>query len=175
MIITSGIFKSRKISFKENKHVRPTLSQVRMCVFNVLKTLLGDFEEKSFLDFFSGSGIMSFEAFSRGFFNVFAVEKNKKTANLIKYNAKVITADIKVFAKDALKIEFSQSFDAIYIDPPYESCELYYAILKKIKNEQLLNNDGILVVEASKEIEFENFNIIKRKKMASSFLFFLKN
>ena len=40
---------------------------LRSNVFNVLFSQLGDFEGKSFLDLFGGSGIMGLEAFSRGF------------------------------------------------------------------------------------------------------------
>ena len=56
MIITAGIYKGRKITAPDENITRPTLSKVRMGVFNTLYSILGDFEGKSFLDVFGGSG-----------------------------------------------------------------------------------------------------------------------
>ena len=67
MIITGGTYKGRKIIAPDENYTRPTLSKVRQGVFNTLFSLIGDFEGKSFLDLFGGSGIMGIEAISRGF------------------------------------------------------------------------------------------------------------
>ena len=58
MIITGGKYKGRKVQAPDEKITRPTLSKVRQGVFNTLFSLIGDFEGKSFLDLFGGSGIM---------------------------------------------------------------------------------------------------------------------
>ena len=55
MIITAGIYKGRKIESPDEKITRPTLSKVRMGVFNTLYSIIGDFEGKTFLDVFGGS------------------------------------------------------------------------------------------------------------------------
>ena len=78
MIITAGIYKGRKISVPDKSITRPTLSKVRMGVFNTLYSLTGEFEGKTFLDVFGGSGIMGLEALSRGFSKVKVFEKNPK-------------------------------------------------------------------------------------------------
>ena len=70
MIITGGKYKGRKVLAPDEKVTRPTLSKVRQGVFNVLFSEIGDFEGKSFLDLFGGSGIMGLEALSRGFEDV---------------------------------------------------------------------------------------------------------
>ena len=87
MIITAGKFKGRKIIAPDANITRPTLSKVRMSIFNTLQALV-DFRESSFLDMFAGSGIMGLEALSRGFSHVSAIEKNYKVANIIKSNLK---------------------------------------------------------------------------------------
>ena len=48
-----------------------------MSVFNTLQAMV-DFEDLSFLDMFSGSGIMALEAISRGFKKTVLIEKNRK-------------------------------------------------------------------------------------------------
>ena len=122
MIITAGKFKGRKIIAPDANITRPTLSKVRMSIFNTLQALV-DFRESSFLDMFAGSGVMGLEAISRGFDNVVAIEKHPKSANIIKSNFKKFPKSPKLYIGDSLKIipKLEQKFDVIYIDPPYYS------------------------------------------------------
>ena len=83
MQITGGSFNGRKFIAPKSLSVRPTLSKTRQSVFNILNSLIGNFNDKSFLDMFSGSGIMGLEALSRGFSSVIAVENDFKTAKII--------------------------------------------------------------------------------------------
>ena len=78
MQITGGYLKSRKIISPKGTNVRPTLSQIRESIFSILFSLI-DFKDKTFLDAFAGSGIMGFEAVSRGFKKAVFIVKNKKT------------------------------------------------------------------------------------------------
>ena len=78
MQITGGYLKSRKINSPKGTNVRPTLSQIRESVFSILKSLM-DFEGALFLDAFAGSGIMGFEAVSRGFSYAAFVENSDAT------------------------------------------------------------------------------------------------
>ena len=79
MNLTGGQFKGIKIDIPNN--ARPTLSKVRQSIFNMLNQF--EFENKSFLDMFSGSGLMSLEAISRGY-NVLSIEINPKNVEIIK-------------------------------------------------------------------------------------------
>ena len=88
MNITAGIFKGRKITAPDEKITRPTLSKVRMSVFNTLQSMI-EFEGSSFLDMYAGSGIMGLEALSRGFSEAVAFEKHPKAAQIIKINYKI--------------------------------------------------------------------------------------
>ena len=58
MNITAGKYKGQKIIAPDENITRPTLSKVRMSVFNTLQAMV-DFENLSFLDMYSGSGIMA--------------------------------------------------------------------------------------------------------------------
>ena len=49
MNITGGIYNRQKIAAPDESITRPTLSKIRMSVFNMLSSLTG-FEDKSFLD-----------------------------------------------------------------------------------------------------------------------------
>ena len=66
-------------------------------------------------------------------------------------------------------------FDVIYVDPPYKS-GLYDDFLKIVKNQKLLNKNGIIILEHLKDlaIDFKGFEIIKQKTYADKTLTFLK-
>ena len=168
MIITAGKFKGRKITVPDKNITRPTLSKVRMSVFNTLQSLV-QFQDSSFLDMFAGSGVMGLEALSRGFSNVVAIEKNLKAANVIKSNFKKFDNPPKLIIADSLKKKLKKKFDVIYIDPPYFS-GIYEASLNAVKN----NSVGIIILEHVTEVNFQGFEVIKQKKYGDKFITFLK-
>lgn len=178
MKITGGFLRSRSIDSPTGDNVRPTLSQVRESIFSSLFSLI-DFEGKTFLDVFAGSGIIGFEAISRGFASTCFLEKDKKTFLLLKKNAsKLALSDNQVsfYIGDSTKVlkNFERTFDVIYVDPPYQS-GLYERVLAVIFEKHLLSNDGILVLEHPKnlEIDFEKYNLIKQKTYADKTITFL--
>ncbi len=168
MNITAGIYKGRKIIAPDENITRPTLSKTRMGVFNTLYSLLGDFNGKSFLDVFGGSGIMGLEAFSRGFEYVQVFELNKKSAEIIKKNYQILGLTPNLTIGDSTKLvkRLNKVFDVVYIDPPYKS-GLYEDVLENIKG-------NIIVLESSENIDITNYEIIKKKEFSSSILTFLK-
>jgi 16S rRNA (guanine(966)-N(2))-methyltransferase RsmD len=168
MIITAGKFKGRKIKAPDENITRPTLSKVRMSVFNILQAII-DFDGKSFLDMYAGSGIMGLEALSRGFEGAVAIEKNPKIANIIKSNFKNFEISPKLIIGDSIKVtqKSNEKFDVIYIDPPYFS-GIYESSLNAVKN----INNGIIILEHVTEVDFKGFKIIKQKKYGDKFITF---
>lgn len=176
MKITGGYLKSRKINSPKGNNVRPTLSQVRESIFSTLFSLM-NFENKTFLDTFAGSGIMGFEAVSRGFENCSFIEKDKKTFLLLKENAKNLCLNPQFFCGDSLKVlkNISQTFDVIFVDPPYQS-GLYDEVLSIVKNNKTLKDNGIIILEHPKDLEinFEGYEIVKQKFYADKCVSFFK-
>ena len=173
MNITGGKYNRQKITAPDENITRPTLSKVRMSVFNTLGAII-DFNGKSFLDMYAGSGIMGLEAISRGFENLVAIEKNKKVYNIIKSNFEKYQGEneIKLILGDSLKIcqKLEQKFDVIYIDPPYFS-GIYEKSIKAVRN--ISNN--IIILEHVTEIDIPaDFEVIKQKKYGDKFITFLK-
>ena len=164
MQITGGYLKSRRINSPKGANVRPTLSQVRESVFSILKSLMDDFDDRLFLDAFAGSGIMGFEAVSRGFKNVVFIEKDRKTFFLLKQNAEILGLNPVFYAGNTLKVlnRIDRDFDVIYIDPPYR--DGYYGnVINTIHQRKLLKPDGFIVLEHLKETEID-FNVFKAVK-----------
>ncbi len=167
MIITAGKFKGRKITAPDENITRPTLSKVRMSVFNTLQSLI-EFRGKSFLDMYAGSGIMGLEALSRGFEDVVSIEKNPKVAQIIKSNFKKFETPPKLIICDSLKVKLSEKFDVIYIDPPYFS-GIYEKSLEVIKNFA----KEIIILEHVTDVDFQGLKVLKQKKYGDKFITFL--
>jgi len=176
MIITAGIYKGRKVTAPDEKIVRPTLSKIRESIFSCLFSII-DFEGKNFLDMFAGSGIMGLEALSRGFKLTVALEKNPKVAKVLKENYENIKLKPNLIVGDSLKLlpKLKEKFDVIYLDPPYFS-GIYEESLKKILETNILNKDGIVVLEHVNSVDWETlgFKLIKQKKYADKFITFLE-
>ena len=83
MRIISGKYGRRRFDVPTNITARPTTDMARENLFNVLGNLI-DFEDKTVLDLFAGTGAMSFEFLSRGCASVTAVEKARTQAEFIK-------------------------------------------------------------------------------------------
>ena len=167
MIITAGIYKGRKITAPDEKITRPTLSKTRMSIFNSLYSLIGDFENKTFLDLFGGSGIMGLEALSRGFLKVKVCEINKKAADVIKKNYTALghTPDLTIGDSINFLQTSTENFDVVFIDPPYKS-GIYEEVLRVVKGD-------IIIVEHADYQNFAGYEVLKQKKYSSSYVSFM--
>jgi len=167
MNITAGIYKGRKIIAPPENITRPTLSKTRMGVFNSLFSIVGDFEGKSFLDLFGGSGIMGLEALSRGFKEVQVCEINRISAEIIKKNYKSLNLKPNLFLGDSLKFIKNNEmiYDVVYIDPPYESV-IYDEIIPLVRGK-------IIIAEHDKNTNLGKYNIIKQKNYGGKFVTFI--
>lgn len=145
MHVTGGQYKGVKVIIPSC--AKPTLSKTRESVFNVLFSILGDFNNKIFLDLFSGSGIMSLEALSRGFKTV-SIDKNFSAIKTIKENLKIAKEGFEVIKGDSVKVieKLDIKPDVIYIDPPWE-INYEEAILKVYEKFK----DAIIVIEYDKK------------------------
>ncbi len=145
MHVTGGQFKGHKIIIPDC--AKPTLSKTRESVFNVLYSYFGDFKNLIFLDLFSGSGVMSLEALSRGF-NTISLDIDKKAYNLIKNNLKIAKDGYKIYCSDCIKFIKTNKIkaDVIYIDPPWNFD------YKKIVDEVIKNVEyKMIVIEYDKK------------------------
>ena len=167
MNITGGKYNNRKVLAPDKNITRPTLSKVRMSIFNTLYSII-DFEGKSFLDMFAGSGIMGLEALSRGFSKTVSIEKNGKSYAILKQNFEAIGEKQLLIKNDALKIvpKLDEKFDVAYIDPPYMS-GIYEKSLAIV-------NSKIIIIEHSQKVDLTNFEILKQKKYGEKFVTFLQ-
>ncbi len=144
MRIISGTYKSRKITTDPKASFRPTSARVRKSLFD----LLGPVSGLSILDLFAGSGILGFEAMSRGGSKLSSVEMNTKYVKLIRQNAVELGVECDVIKIDAFTyLKTCPQFDIIFADPPYGDTDLQL-LLELCLNK--LHKGGRLVIESSK-------------------------
>ncbi len=175
MQITGGKYNSLKIKTPDFDNIKPTLSKTRQGIFNALASLT-EFEGKIFFDMFAGSGIMSLEAISRGFRTI-SFEKDKRTALAIKDSFKGLKLIPELYIGDSLKniLKVQVKADVIFIDPPYDS-DLYEKSINLIKKEDILNENGIIILEhpISKKINIDGYKFIKAKTYGDKQITYLR-
>ena len=156
MRIISGTLKGRRLNPPANLPVRPTTDMAREGLFNILNNYV-DYEDCSVMDRFAGTGAMSVEFVSRGVREVTAVDINNACTDYIKSeaqrlelrNLRVVRADVFDLLKRA-----NRKFDIVFADPPY-ALEGLETLPDLVFEHQVLNEDGIFILEHPREYSFE--------------------
>ena len=158
MRVISGIYKRRRFDVPHSFKARPTTDFAKENLFNVLTNNYIDFEDGiTALDLFAGTGSISIELVSRGCDRVISIEKDPQHLAFINQVMKEVKTD-KCFPMRADVFRYiercSEQFDFIFADPPYDS-EHYDLLVSLIFENNLLKDDGMLVVEHNKFIDFK--------------------
>ena len=121
MQILAGQYKGRRILTSSKLPYRPTQTRIRKSLFDIL----GNLSEKTVLDLYAGSGILGFEAASRGAAEITFVEKNQKMTKILHRNSSFFTDTIfyvENYSAEAF-LDTDELYDIIIADPPYELTE----------------------------------------------------
>ena len=158
MRIISGKYGSRKPKTLTGNNTRPTEDRVREAVFGRTGPY---FNGGIILDLFAGSGAVSLEAISRGFDFAYMCDISKEAIKVIYENidALGVREQTKVFNSNYRSVLTKLTgqnvrFDMIYLDPPFHYGTEREA-LKIICENDLLKDDGIIIVETDKKDSVE--------------------
>lgn len=176
MRIVSGKFKGRRITAPKNLPVRPTTDLSKEALFNILNHQFS-FRELRVLDLFAGTGNISYEFASRGAEPITCVDADAGCVHFIKKTAKEFDMDITVIKSDVYKfLERNKvKYDIIFADPPYNfTQEQFDKIIQLIFENDLLQEDGLLIIEHSTQTNMEHLEHFSngRKYGGSIFSFF---
>ena len=167
--IIGGTLGGRKIHFQPVEGLRPTLDRVRETLFN---WLMFKIRGAVCLDVFAGSGVLGFEALSRGALNVNFVEHNHAAILELKRNQKNLNLEnqsqiIESSALSILSKTSPQSYDLIFLDPPFQQ-NLLQESLQMIASSGLLKPNGMVYFEAERRLDLalsQHWQIYRHKKM----------
>lgn len=170
MKVISGILKGRNIEGYNIDGTRPTMDRVKESLFGMIQDYIKD---SIVLDLFAGSGQLGIEAISNGARLCYFIDNNNeviKTLNRnitnlkIKDSSRVILSDWKKFLNESS--EKNLRFDLIFIDPPYDY-DVYEKILEKVTTLNLLNDNGLIILEHHNlklKDKYNNLSLYKQKK-----------
>lgn len=180
MRVISGSLKGRNIIGYNIDGTRPTMDRVKESMFGTIQNYLQD---SIVLDLFAGSGNLGIEAISNGAKYCYFVDNNIEAIKVIRKN--IDTFDIKpnssILHNDynkALDYFYNNNikFDIIFVDPPYKY-EIIEKVINKVVKYNLLNDDGIIILEFEKDKlkdKYDYLNIIKIKKYGEKYIYIYK-
>ena len=157
--IIGGQFKRRNVSFIDADGLRPTPDRLRETLFN---WLLPDIHGARVLDSCAGSGVLGFEALSRGAAHCTFIEKNLAQSKVLTQTAQQLKVEANYYqilsgAAEQLLSQnqaINQPFNIVFIDPPYAQ-DLWQPILTALIEQQLINNNSLIYLEADKDLTEE--------------------
>ncbi|WP_271782956.1 16S rRNA (guanine(966)-N(2))-methyltransferase RsmD [Aquimarina algiphila] len=178
MRIISGKYKGKRLTAPKKLPVRPTTDMAKEGLFNILRNHY-NFSQVSVLDLFAGTGNISYEFISRGTENITAVDSHYACLGYIKSIAKELDSNIETVKSDVYSYleKVKQSVDIIFADPPYDfTTDQFTKIAALVFENNLLNENGILIIEHSKHTSLEESPYFSnsRKYGGSIFSFFEK-
>ena len=174
--IIGGKYCGRKIYFPVVAGLRPTPNKVRETLFN---WLMHDLTDARCLDVFAGSGALGFEAYSRGASRVVLVESaNIAVVSLQRFAAQLTATNLLVVHMDACRYlrETTESFDIIFLDPPFAKNYLPQA-LAILAQRHILSPGGLIYIESCNKIlvDFKGWRELKSKHTGQVFYSLYEN
>ena len=176
MRIISGKYKSKRISAPKNLPARPTTDIAKEALFNILNNHYY-FEDIRVIDLFAGIGSISLEFASRGTQNITSVDKHYGCIQFISNTAEELDLNIHTLKADVFKFleKNAAKADVIFADPPYDfSLEQFTTIISSVFENNMLLEDGVLIIEHSKHMDLSDVNFFSYSKKygGSVFSFF---
>ena len=145
--ITGGTLRGRRVHVPSGE-IRPSMDQMRESVF----ACLGDITGRSFLDLFTGSGIIALEAASRGAAYIEAVENDPLKRKTLLQNVSVspIRINCRFVSAELYVQRAKRSFDIIFLDPPFPY-QHKWELLFRIANSPIVSNESIMLLHRPSE------------------------
>tara|TARA_A200000113_G_C8735941_1_gene313137 strand:- start:167 stop:703 length:537 start_codon:yes stop_codon:yes gene_type:complete len=177
MRIISGVHKGRRLIPPKKLPVRPTTDRSKEALFNILQHQY-DWSSLKVLDLFAGTGSISYEFASRGVTHIFAVDQNSMCIRFIQETSENLALGINTVQSDVIKYlnNIKIDFDLIFADPPYDiTHESYIELIDIIFEKNQLKKEGMLIVEHSDQLKFEDhLQFSNSRKYGSNIFSFFK-
>ena len=174
MRVITGKARGVQLKTPDGMTTRPTSDRVKEALFSIIQF---EIPASRVLDLFGGTGQLGIEALSRGAKSAVFVDAGEPACRLIRENLRrtKLESDAKVVRSDYMDYlkRCRETFDIIFLDPPYAEVFLENA-LKCITEIDILQTGGIIVAECpvGKDLpwNFEGFTRSKDYKYGNTIL-----
>ena len=186
MRVISGSLKGKRILEPKDNETRPLKDLAKESIFNIIEhsnKFDAQLIDSNILDLFSGVGSFGIECLSRGSKKVVFIENYSGVLQILKENltSLKLTNNYEILESDVysdnILSNLNSKFDIIFLDPPFRDKELNKLLLK-LKNFEVLNNNGIIIIHRHKDENdnfSENFRVVEEKKYGISKIYFVTN
>ena len=165
MRVITGKARGIQLKTPDGLLTRPTADRVKEALFSIIRF---DVPGARVLDLFGGTGQLGIEALSQGAEHAVFTDARQEACKLIEENLRrtKLTAEARVVRCDYLEYlnRCRETFDIIFLDPPYAEVFLETA-LKRITEIDILRSGGIIVAERplGKELPFSPLGYSRSK------------
>jgi 16S rRNA (guanine966-N2)-methyltransferase len=176
--IIAGSLKGREITLPRNSRIRPATGFVRELVMNLLFAAAGGdgglLSGGQFLDVCAGSGLMGFEALSRGAARAIFIEADYRTAQQLHDNAAhfgvegqsiILRCDARrCFPVVAKKLDGTR-LSAAFLDPPFIRNMAESILLRLAEASALFSPQALIIVRTPDElpVALDGLRFIERR------------
>lgn len=145
--IIAGKYGGRKLDAPRGRTTHPMGERVRGALFN---SLIQEIPGARVLDAYAGTGVVGFEALSRGAREVMAVEHSRAAQKTITTSMELLGVEYPEYTlfrgrvQSFISSRAADSFDIIFVDPPYYEYNQHLSTVEKLFG--LLKPGGLMVI-----------------------------
>jgi 16S rRNA (guanine966-N2)-methyltransferase len=156
MRITGGAYSGRRVECPRGV-IRPAMDRMRESVF----AILGDLEGLSFLDLFSGSGVVALEALSRRAAHAVLVEADKKKRASIEKNTSFLDERITLYMMpvETFIKKHKGQYDIVFLDPPF-AYKKKETLIQALLTHNLIAEGGLVLLHYPGEDKLKANNLL---------------
>jgi 16S rRNA (guanine(966)-N(2))-methyltransferase RsmD len=176
MRVTGGKLKGTRLKTLPRHSIRPTTSVVRQAIFSLLENRTTNW--RRVLDLYAGSGALGIEALSRMAEWVDFVDHRKSCCDLIRTNLEKIgelqRAHIYCCSVSKALAFLNNSYDIIFIDPPYSDPSANNLLINLAKSKLLRENSTIVLCHANRfplNSDYDGLHLVEQRRYGDTFTF----
>jgi 16S rRNA (guanine(966)-N(2))-methyltransferase RsmD len=163
--VISGKLKGKRLFTLKGMDLRPTSDRVKEAIFDILQNSIPG---QKVLDLFAGTGAMGIEALSRGAKRAVFVEGGRRSLTVLYKNleacrlqeqAEVLSREVEAGIK--ILSERGETFDLIFLDPPYGK-GLGRKALQALSGRSILTSEALIVAEHSPAENLDDIPSLER-------------
>ncbi len=159
--IIGGTWRGTRVQLPQNPAVRPTPDRVRETLFNWCKPVI---TKARCLDLFAGTGVLGFEAVSRGAAEAVLVEQDEQTVAAMRDLKERLSASaVDIVQRDVFSFldDGPRPFDLIFVDPPF-GCTIRDRVLQALRSGWLAAHGRVYLESPRQEaLEISGWRVLR--------------